>query len=86
MKPGTFIRLPDGREATVVYHGLTGYGVRFGRLRLSAAEIEAIYNGDGDTIRVTVPEGFELMPEAMLRDPYQRASLPCIGTEYEIIE
>ena len=30
MTPNTHIRLPDGREATVVWHWLNGYGIRFG--------------------------------------------------------
>lgn len=32
MKQGTVVRLPDGREGTVVYHNLDGYGVRWGRV------------------------------------------------------
>lgn len=31
MKPGTIVKLPDGREATVVYHSLCGYGIVWGR-------------------------------------------------------
>jgi len=31
MKPGTLIKLPDGREGRTVYHHLDGYGIRFGR-------------------------------------------------------
>jgi len=27
MKPGTVIRLQDGRIATIVYNGLDGYGI-----------------------------------------------------------
>ena len=30
MKPNTLIRLPDGREGRTVYHGLDGYGIKFG--------------------------------------------------------
>jgi hypothetical protein len=30
MKPGTIVRLPDGREGTTVYHGLDGYGIKWG--------------------------------------------------------
>jgi hypothetical protein len=30
MKAGTHIELPDGREGTVVYHNLDGYGIVFG--------------------------------------------------------
>ena len=32
MKQGTVIRLPDGREATVVYHYLDGYRIRWGHV------------------------------------------------------
>jgi hypothetical protein len=31
MKPGTLVRLPDGREGRAVYHNLDGYGIRWGR-------------------------------------------------------
>lgn len=31
LKLGTVIILPDGRQATVVYHGLDGYGIKWGR-------------------------------------------------------
>lgn len=31
MKPGTIVRLPDGREGTTVYHFLDGYGIVWGR-------------------------------------------------------
>ena len=30
MKPNTHIRLSDGREATVVWHWLNGYGIVWG--------------------------------------------------------
>lgn len=30
MKPGTLVRLPDGREGRVVYHNIDGYGIRWG--------------------------------------------------------
>lgn len=31
MKPGTIIKLEDGRVGTVVYHQLDGYGIVWGR-------------------------------------------------------
>jgi hypothetical protein len=31
MKPGTIVKLPDGREGTTVYHNLDGYGIVWGR-------------------------------------------------------
>lgn len=32
MKQGALVRLPDGRVGTAVYHGLDGYGIRWGRI------------------------------------------------------
>ena len=78
MKPGTYIRLPDGREGTVVYHGLDGYGIKWGRMRV-----------DADTILRTqplfgrAPEEWPWFPEAMLRDPYPGSTVACVGEEYE---
>lgn len=85
MKPGTHIKLPDGREGTVVFHSLTGYGIKWGRLPLSGAEIEQILAGNGSLFKGGVPEGYDLEPEAMLRKPYPSADLECVGDEYEII-
>ena len=83
MKPGTIIRLPDGREGTVTYHGLIGYGIRWGRIKV---DVEACLQGNGNTISGGAPSGYEFMPEAMLRDPYPQADLECVGDKYEIIE
>lgn len=80
MKPGTIVRLPDGRECTVVYNGLDGEGVLFGR---HAVDVDAILASCPlFTARQpdNVPE-----PEAMLRDPYPGAELPCVGDDYEIV-
>ena len=30
MKANTLVRLPDGRVGRTVYHGLDGYGIKFG--------------------------------------------------------
>ena len=62
MKLGTQLRLPDGREATVVYNNLDGVGIKWG---------------------LHDPEPGE--PEAMLREPWSGATLPCVGEEYVII-
>ena len=84
MKPGTIVRLPDGREGTVVYHGLDGYGIRWGRWEV---DVQAILEGDGNTVRPCPPDyPPTLLPEAMLREPYLCASLPCVGREYTIVE
>ena len=80
MRPGTHIRLPDGREATVVYHGLDGYGIRWGRISVNRTEIEAANSLFGDA-----PRDYVWRPEAMLRDSYGGAALPCVGTGYDVI-
>jgi hypothetical protein len=67
MQPNTIIQLPDGREGTVVYHHLDGYGIVWGQ--------QGPFNEDN------LPA-----PEAMLREPYPSASLPCVGKHYVILE
>lgn len=74
MKPGTLIQLPDGREGTVVYHGLDGYGIKWGRHVVPVDELKRCEAGD------------EWAPDAMLRDPYPHAiknGIECVGEEYE---
>lgn len=86
MAPGTVVRLADGREATVVYNSLCGYGVKMGRIMLSANQIEAIYQGDGNTLHNGNPTGrADIEPEAWLRDPWPGAKMPCVGEDYEIV-
>lgn len=87
MKPGTVVKLPDGREGTVVYHGLDGYGIRWGVIPIGAREVEHILNGDGNTMQNSPPPDFpaDLTPEAMLREEYS-THLECVGSEYEIIK
>ena len=50
MKPGIHIRLPDGREGTVVYHGLDGYGIKWGRHTLTDEDIGFLILNAGGTI------------------------------------
>ena len=75
MKFGQIIRLPDGREATIVYHGLEGYGVAYGRHYFFA---------EGQMV---IP--IENIPaaEAMLRKPELEKLLgvPCVGEEFEFV-
>jgi len=80
MKPGTIIELPDGSIATVVYHGLDGYGIQWGKQQV---DVEEILAGDGNAN--DPPPGYPWMPEAMLRDPYPSAVLPCVGEEYVVV-
>lgn len=39
MKAGTIVKLPDGREGTVVYHHIDGYGIVFGRQAVDVDEL-----------------------------------------------
>ena len=78
MKPGTFVRLPDGREGTVVYHGLDGYGIKWGRIRVDGKAIL-----DTQPLFGKAPANWPWHAEAMLREPYPSATLECDGEEYE---
>jgi len=73
MKPGTIVKLPDGREGTVTYHHLDGYGIRWGRMAVDVDALNAFEAGD------------EYAPEAMLRDPYPSATIECVGSDYEVV-
>jgi len=80
------IRLPDGREATVCYHGLDGDGIKFGLHDIPLEDLE-------DTCPVFKQElppehpARNWTPDAILREKdYQKyCSLPCVGIEFEII-
>jgi len=78
MKAGTIIRLPDGREGTVVYNGLDGVGIKWGRHVISIEDV-----GGGSWYEA--PRDYEWFPDAMLREPYPSAEIPCVGEEFEIV-
>jgi hypothetical protein len=84
MKAGTIVRLPDGREGTFVYNGLDGRGIKWGRHVIPPEGI----GGDSGLFRNSPkpPPDFDLFPDAMLREPYPTAELPCVGEEFEIME
>ena len=79
MKAGTIIKMEDGRIGTIVYNGLDGEGVKWGRHDVSGLV------GCGNLLPCDVPVGYELYPDAMLRNPYPGADLPCVGREYDVI-
>jgi len=89
MKPGTIVRLPDGREGTVVFSGLCGYGIKWGRHEIPDGALDGTV-GDLGIIGVHGKEpqqgDDEWFPEAYLRDPWPRADLECVGEDYEIVE
>lgn len=81
MKPGTIVVLPDGREGTVVYHGLDGYGIQWGRVAVDLDEIMS-----GNALFDDAPSDWRWNPDAMLRQPYRGATIECVGGEYDQIE
>ncbi len=69
MKIGTLVRVQlDGKwqTATVVYHGLDGYGVKLGVHTLSPEDVELIELGG--PLGPEPPEGYEWLPDVMLDD------------------
>lgn len=81
MKPGTIIKFADGRLATIVYHGLDGYGIQWGVKSVDIKTIKAT-----NPLFDNKPKDFEWEPEAMLREKsYEsRCKIPCIDSDYEI--
>ena len=82
MQAGTIIKVKDGRIGTVVYHGLDGDGIKWGKHNVRIEDFEGT---DGNTCIDTAPEGFNLFPDAMLREPYPSASVECVGNDFKII-
>lgn len=74
-RPGTIVRLPDGRVGTTVYNGLDGVGIKWGWHQVTPDDLAGTY----------IPEDWPWYPDAMLRDYYSGADLPCVGTDYEIV-
>lgn len=89
MKLGTQIRLPDGREGTVVYNSLIGVGIKWG---LHYPDPEDFKGSDGNTFSNGSPPNWQWKSEALLRKPWdgcERCGFrkeECVGEEYEIIQ
>lgn len=89
MKIGTHVRLADGRLGTVVFNGLSGAGIKWGRHHPSPKDFEGT---SGDCF---APDGgsparapdWLWTPDAMLRDPRLQHLFkePCVGEDYEVI-
>ena len=80
---GTQVRLPDGRDATVVFNSLMGVGVKFG---LHDPPPEVFAGTDGNTMQDGRPEGFDWEPDALLRKPEmsERLGMPCVCDDNEV--
>lgn len=76
---GTIIELPDGRVGTVVYNSLDGVGIKWGEHYPDPADFE---NTNGSLVGPGPPDDWQWFPDAMLREPYSLATLPCVGSEY----
>lgn len=89
MKAGTIIQLSDGRQATVVYNGLEGIGVKWGVHLLTKDDLAAIMGGSGCAevgVEDRVSDEFAWFPDALLREPYKSAKMECVGRDFEVIE
>lgn len=70
MKLGTLIRVLLGEDeqriATVVYHGLDGYGAKWGGYKLTDEDVALI--NSGGPMGPKPPEDFQWFPDVMLDD------------------
>jgi len=91
MKLGTQIRLPDGREGTVVFNSLFGVGIKWG---LHNPDPEDFVDTSGSMFRDDdKPESWPWRPDALLRVPFRKDAFVdfgfsdenCVGENYEII-
>ena len=78
MKLGTQIIFADSREATVVYNGLDGVGIKWGLHDPDPADFEF------NPLFGKPPDGFQWFPDAMLRRGYKGERLPCVDMEYTV--
>lgn len=88
-KLGTHIRLPDGREATTVYNGLDGIGIKFG---IHYPKEEDFTGTSGNVVDVAddspaLVADWSWKPEALLRgsEMEHHTECECVGEDYEII-
>jgi len=93
MKLGTWVRLPDGREGTVVFNGLIGVGIKWGRHDPDPVDFEGSV-GDLDKIGVhgrEMPGLVRWAPDALLRAPWPGCDRngfspdQCVGGEFDVI-
>ena len=93
MKPGTIVQLPDGRVGTVVYHGLDGDGIAWGRIHLDpdflsqASEAWATqqFGRDFDSNKYpAVPVAVAMLRET--KNAYLWPKMEVVGEDYEILE
>ena len=88
IKLGTHVRLPDGREATVVYNGLEGIGVKLG---LHNPQPSDFAGTTGGLMRGDIPTDFNWFPDILLRDSnewtppkHELDGMECVCKESEV--
>jgi hypothetical protein len=79
-RPGTIVRVPDGRIGTVVYNGLDGVGIKWGVHHPDPSDFDGTYGGVVSPSRDMTDFPWE--PDAMLRDPYSNPEWQTPGLEY----
>lgn len=85
MKFGTIVELPDGRRGTVVYNGLDGVGIAWGELRFTSEQISVALGAN--PLFGRAPDDYPVpFAEALLRDSWDGAHMPCVGRKYKIVE
>ena len=82
-KLGTHIRLPDGREGTVVFNSLVGVGIKWGLHNPDPRDFEGT---SGDLFHCEKPEDWEWKPDVLLRNPEftKRLGIECVCEENEV--
>lgn len=93
MKLGTHVRLPDGREGTVVFNSLIGVGIKWGIHYPDPADFEG---SSGNLVPWEKPADWFWEPDVLLREPskqfpnlfakYGFQDADCMGQEFEIME
>jgi len=82
MKLGTQVQLLDGRIGTVVFNGLCGVGIKWGRHDPPAEDFRGTY---GDVFTSEPPPDWPWFPDAYLRDEFPSADAECVGTEFIVL-
>ncbi len=90
MKLGTVIQFSDGRNATVVYNGLDGVGVRMGEHTITEEDLDSFRGSSGGLFSDEhLQQDFRdrYSPEFLLRPESDSkfTGTPCIGMDFDVI-
>ena len=80
LKPGTVIRLPDGREGTICYRSLDGEGGVWGRHDFSGIPVG--FNDEWPAPDFMLRE--KDVEELLLQN--HKPGMVCVGEKYEVVE